>query len=323
MLTSFFYRQAFSSTEFLLTAIPTLLLGMGGYELTRWYHTRHLLNLALVEAARAGSVYHSMPEKIEHSFEQALDPLFASANNPTQQKQHYLQKVEQITQVPAWQIILESPTHEHFLDFHRQDLDIAQQTDLYAIDNNYQKEQHQRKSLGVLSQESIYEANTLSMSLSYAYEPIVPGIKFLFKQLRHFYTEPHATTLLSHGFLPIKHELSISMQSHPVQWQSSAKVITSHPHTKRIPPNPLSERSTAELCQGIWCHSRTTTSTISNHRIPLPSQPPSPPSSSNPSSTPASQGYIPPTEEPPSTIESSTHLPDKNHPLCGVSLCCS
>ncbi len=322
MLTSFVYRQAFSSTEFLLTAIPTLLLGMGGYELTRWHHTRHLLNLALVEAARAGSVHHAMPEQIAHHFEQALDPLFASATDPSKQKQRYLQKVENITQLPAWRIILQSPTHEHFLDFHRKDLAIAQQTGLYAIDNNYQKEQHHRKGLGSLSKESIYEANTLSMSLSYAYEPIVPGMKFLFKQLRHFYTEPHTATLLSHGFLPIQYDLSISMQSHPVQWQSTTKVITSHPSTKAITTNHPSHIPTTEVCHGIWCHPHTQ-STVSVNRTPLPT-PSSPSSSSNtyPSSTPA-QGYTPPTEETPSTVENATTVPDHNHPLCGISLCCS
>lgn len=322
MLNSFFYRQAFSSTEFLLTAIPTLLLGMGGYELTRWHHTRHLLNLALVEAARAGSVHHAMPEQIAHSFEQALNPLFASATDPSRQKQRYLQKVEHITQLPAWQIILQSPRHEHFLDFHRKDLDIAQQTGLYAIDNNYQKEQHNRKGLGYLSKESIYEANTLSMSLSYAYEPIVPGMKFLFKQLRHFYTEPYTATMLSHGFLPIQHELSISMQSHPVQWQSTAKVITSHPITKTITANHPTSIPTTDVCHGIWCHSNTQSATTAN-RMPLPTQPsPSSPSSNYPSST-APQGYTPPTEETPSTAGNSTNVQNHNHPLCGISLCCS
>lgn len=319
MLTSFFYRQAFSSTEFLLTAIPTLLLGMGGYELTRWHHTRHLLNLALVEAARAGSVHHAMPEQITRHFEQALDPLFASATNPSRKKEQYLQSVENITQQPAWQITLQSPKREHFLDFHRKDLAIAQQTGLYAIDNNYQKEQHNRKGLGTLSQESIYEANTLSISLSYAYEPIVPGMKFLFKQLRHFYTEPRTATLLSHGFLPMKHTLSISMQSHPVQWPSTAKVITSHPNTKAITTNIP---TATEPCRGIWCQPNTS-STVSTNRPSLPTQPtPSSPSSNYPSSTPP-KGYTPPTEEIPSTAENSPNIPERNHPLCGISLCCS
>ncbi len=319
VLNFFSLRHGFSSLEFLLTAIPVLLLGLSSYEITRWYNTRHVLNLALVEAARAASVYHAKPEEIENSFEEALTPLFTPADNPTQRRQRYFKNIESTTQSPAWQIKWRSPTHAHFIDFHRDDLAIAEATGLYAIDNNYQKEQHNRKGLGALSQENIYEANTLSLSLTYPYEPIVPGMKFLFKQIRHFYTEPYSHNLLSHGFLPIQHDISISMQSHPVQWTSSDKVITSYPNSAITRTHQIV--ATDNTCYGIWCHTDTNTAkspTIPRTEPPvdLPNTPPSSPPSHN------NGGYSPPIEQEPPIVESSIS-DSRQHPQCGISLCCS
>lgn len=315
------HRLGFSSLEFILTAIPALLLGMGAYELTRWYNTRHLLNLALVEAARTASVHHAKPEKIEKSFEEAITPLFATSHNPIQQREEYLQKVEQITSVPAWRITFLSPTHAHFMDFHRDDLEIAQQTGYYAIDNNYQKEQHQRKGIGLLSQENIYEANTLSLTLHYAYKPIVPGLSFLFKQLRHFYQDSHAHALLSHGFLPIQQELSISMQSHPVQWPSltNGKIITSR-HSNDVIFATRAESPIQEKCYGIWC--QTTHNKSYNSATTSTPKPPSNQSTIPEFSHEDIKGYTPPTEHE-ATIDNNTSHFTKDHPLCGISLCCS
>lgn len=323
MLNFLSHRQGFSSVEFLLTAFPILLLGLASYEMTRWYNTRHVLNLALVEAARSASVHHAKPEEIEFSFENALNPLFVGKGHSSRQRTAYLQKVEQITQQPAWKIQQQSPTHAHFIDFHRDDLAISKATGYYAIDNNYQKEQHARKGKGLLSQETIYEANTLSLSLSYAYEPIVPGMKALFKQMRYFYSDPHSYALLSHGFLPIQHKIAISMQSHPVQWPSTANVITSLPNPNIRPiRSPNSRLNTSDTCYGIWCHS----SRLSPNQSSQPTtHPPSnlPNSSSTQPSTDShdANGYIPPIEAEPTMSERYT-LPTNNPSPCGISLCC-
>lgn len=309
-----------SSVGFLITAIPILLLGLGGIELTQWYQTRHLIDTALMQAARHASFTHTKPAQIEQTFEQALLPLFASGGSSTQQQQHYFKQIQQQTKLPAWRIQINNPKHSHFIDFHRDDLDIAKQTGLLAIDNNYQYEQHQRKGIGIASQQSIYDANTLTMTITYAYKPLLPGINTLIRSLQIFTQEEYSKQLLNKGFLPITQRLSISMQSHPIAWPSaiSGKVITDNPSPPHKAPNitlanysstTLSQR---ECSQGIWCQNTQRSSVEhTNNRVA------SPLSHHGEQSAPTNHFA----ENHPATSDAPIDTPDK-HPLCGISLCC-
>lgn len=320
--------QGMSTIGFLISAIPILLLGLGGIEIAYWYQTHHIIRMALVEAARQASMNHARPETIEQSFEEALLPLFISKKETAEKRQRrYFEKIFHQTTLPAWRIIIKSPTPAHFQDFHRNDLDIAKQTGLYAIDNNYQREQHQTKGLGASSHASIYDANTLTLAMTYAYEPLLPGIKALLTSLSHLSSDNYSQQLLAHGLLPIRQKLSISMQSHPVAWPSlpSGKVITDN--TVSTPTSAI--RSPSSICQqGIWCKdSISSYSRLSSFKPYEQSQP----SSSTPISTDTPpHSPIKSDVHPMSSAEhhnatgqnnfSSSHK--EQHPLCGISLCC-
>ncbi|NOL49533.1 pilus assembly protein [Pelistega europaea] len=350
-----------SSVGFIISAVPILLLGLGGIEMTQWYQTRHLVNVALVEAARQASVTHAHPLQIATAFEQALLPLFTAASSRTsntssfddlsghphshsssmalsRQQKYFLQVLQQ-TQVPAWRIVVDNPKHSHFVDFHRDDLDIAHQTGLLAIDNNYQYEQHQRKGTGLLSLESIYEANTLSMKITYAYEPMLPGVKTLFRALQHFAHDDYAKQLFAQGFLPITQRLSISMQSHPVEWPSLGDgrvVMQWNSSPVSMHTNTSSMASSLSACsRGIWCRDNIQPKiTLS----PFKSSPDSRLSTFATASTPdtAFTSPLPPSAQHSSAEPLSNHsdnsanivteihpsTKDEQNPLCGISLCC-
>lgn len=321
-----------SSVGFLIIAIPILLLGLGGIEITQWYQTRHLVNVALMQAARHASMTHAQPEEIEKSFEQAILPLFSSKESSSRRQQQYFRLLQQ-RQLPPWRVIVENPNHKHFMDFHRDDLSIAKQTGLLAIDNNYQYEQHQHRGVGLLSQQSIYEANTLTMVITYPYHPLIPGMKSLFKALQTLATDDYAKQLLAHGFLPITHRLSMSMQSHPVEWPSLANgkvIMGTHSSDTPLAHNAMEHKASSHALstsctQGIWCKYAPSPQSLSTAGKTL----------SHPSKTYKLTTEISNSKKvfanhkntltPQPTVDThdSHHVKtNESHPLCGISLCC-
>lgn len=339
-------RPGFTAIEFILSAIPVLLVSLGAYELSLWYKHRHILNLALVEAARQGSVQHAHPKAIEAAFTAALTPLFVPSGpyqNAETRRDAYLKRI-QAQAGQSWRILLEEPNPSHYLDFKRSDLTISQLTGHDAIDNNFQKEQHQRKSQGLFSGHTIYQANTLKLSLIYPYKPKVPGMSFLFKQLASLQTDPLIYDLMSKaGTLAIRSSLSITMQSHPVLWTShnSSHVLYAH-QLKSAIDNTVGNTSVTGSCTyGIWCAAKnipssthipsSNTSSSSSTTAPTTNAPPKPastspqtPEQSNSSLDESTNAYLPPIEHVPTTPKNFSEIsaPQSDENLCGVSLCC-
>src|SRR5690606_15485190 len=61
-------QHGFAMVEFLVVALPLLFAATASYEASRWYMAREAVNLALLEAGRAGSVSHARPQAIENAF---------------------------------------------------------------------------------------------------------------------------------------------------------------------------------------------------------------------------------------------------------------
>ncbi len=67
------------------------------------------------------------------------------------------------------------------------------------------------------ARRSIYEANTLTLRLTYALKPLVPGIAGVLRTIGKGSNTP-AGRIMARGHLPIRCEISLMMQSHPVEW---------------------------------------------------------------------------------------------------------
>ncbi|NLY63672.1 MAG: pilus assembly protein [Alcaligenaceae bacterium] len=320
-------QSGLGSVEFLLIAAPVLLLGLGSIETAYWYISRQAGNLALLEAARSAATHHGNPASIEQAFEKALFPLFASSGSfagPQQRMQAYFASVTQKTGLTPWRIVIQSPTQADFNHFKRSDLAISQQTGLPAIDNNYQYEQYQRMGKAIQSGRNIYQANTLLLELTYAYKPLVPGVSQLFKMLAGN-TSDYARQLQANGMLPIKHSLSVSMQSHPVLWPASASGKVIYAHDSQLARTTGSILQKNDACAGLWCNN------------------PLPPAAGTPQAglphSPASGNAIPGTDtqrntgtqgntDTVSSEQQSGQSPEEtlleqNDPACGVTLCCT
>jgi hypothetical protein len=232
--------------EFAVAALPLLFCALFVVEAARWHMTRQMLNLALLEAARAGSVAHARPMVMERAFERALLPLFEPAGRhasaQARMRAAFLDIARQ-TGVLAWNLDVLSPSAAAYTDFGDPGLRVAGAPGLAAIRNDYQAEQHDRRrrmgwasGRGPRSGTTIFEANTLRLRLRYIHAPLVPGLRALLRQVAamHGAHDPAARA----GMLVIAMEVTMPMQSHPVHWQ-----VRSQP-SRRAVGDPLLKRQT-------------------------------------------------------------------------------
>src|SRR5690606_467499 len=105
-------QHGFAMVEFLVVALPLLFAATASYEASRWYMAREAVNLALLEAGRAGSVSHARPQAIENAFLAALTPLYAPAGafrSPRERMRHQQTRFEQDSGQLAWEIAIVHP----------------------------------------------------------------------------------------------------------------------------------------------------------------------------------------------------------------------
>jgi len=228
--------------EFLVAAVPVLLLGLGGIELARGFYTKQALSLALLEAARAGITQNARPQAIKIAFQAALGPFYppTATHSSAQRVQRALDRRRRATGRAPWQIEIISPSPRAFADFADGSLAIARQTGLAAINNDYQQEQdHARRAAGrvdgtgAASGQTIYQANYLTLRLTYPLEPLTPGLKAMMRILGSGGTG-YSGQMMAQGYLPIVQEVQLAMQSHPVNWPGLADGTV----TKAADPGP-------------------------------------------------------------------------------------
>lgn len=321
------HQAGTSLIEFSVVAVPLLLLGMGSIEISQWFFTKQAISLALLEAGRAAIVKNAHPHSIESAFELAMQPLFTGNTKLTSTdrlRAALLQRQLKTAGAPPWQIEVLSPTSTDFADFHQAQLQVQGATGLAVINNHYLAEQDQRlrqlgwqAGQGPQSGHSIFQANTLVLRLSWLHQPVVPGVSGLMRMLGNAEGSYSQRAMALGGYLPIKQELALVMQSHPVNWPASISGKVVGPLSATV-----SGSATSYSCTGMWCIS------------PLPQQA-TPTNSNNPTTNdetgygggnPAgSEPHWPP---PGSVTPQHPELPadplivDPNHPACGISMCC-
>ena len=331
--TRYRHQTGISLIEFSIVAIPLLLVGLGSVEIAQWFFVKQAVSLALTEAARAGITRHASPDAIETAFELGLLPLYPPTAAQTSQQrlqQALARRSDAARHLPPWQIEILSPTERAFQDFNDPQLAIGKERGLAAINNNYQAEQDQRyrargwaDGLGPVSNQSIYQANTLILKVTYLHEPMVPGLKSLIRLLPIGSNSYAQHAMASSGYLPVQQEIQLTMQSHALNWPESAnRKVIKHATWPRY-----GVALPAASCHGVWCL-----------KIPLPGVPDAPIGTVIPDGTvntaigagnpnpaahinPGNGGATNPAGSPPDLPFSDlTIAPDD--PACGVTLCC-
>lgn len=223
-------QSGLGATSFLLTTLPILLLGLGGVELAHGLFVRQALSHALVQAGRAATVDHADPAALTLAFERALHPLFLQ---PGSLSRALAQRIHDTGAAP-WQIRILQPQRAAFADHADPEASVpTTASGLRAINHDYQALQHDRRlgegwpqGQGPVSGQTIFQANTLTLELVWLHEPLTPGLKTLMRTLSPA-DESYRSRAMAQGYLPIVRGISLTMQSHPVDWpdRSDGKVV--------------------------------------------------------------------------------------------------
>jgi hypothetical protein len=229
--------------EFAIMALPLLVAGLLVLETARWHVVRQMLNLALLEAARAGATSHGRPAVMDAAFEQALLPLFhppGSHGSPQARMRAAFLDVTRQTGLLPWRIDVVSPSARAFDDFRDAGLRVDIAPGLPVIRNDYQAEQHARRrglgwpgGRGPASGLTIFDANTLQLRLTYIHRPLVPGAGAILRTLAR--AAPGYDAALGAGMLTFVMQLALPMQSHPVQWSGLAAAPGARPGATSAP----------------------------------------------------------------------------------------
>lgn len=230
-----------AAIEFSLAALPILLVGLGVVELAQWFFLKQAISLALLEAGRAGITEHNSPQAMQDAFKRALQPVA-----PLARSDH-------------WRIEVISPSPFAFQDFADKTLSATSPHGLLVINNDYQSEHHERniergsiEGRGLYSSQTIFEANTLALRLTYGHAPLLPGVAALLRMLPA--SEGYAGRTLQSGRLPLRQELRLNMQSHPMAWPltNDGHVVLAEELVRKS--SDFSSLGDWGRCvQGAWC----------------------------------------------------------------------
>lgn len=208
-----------AALEFAIAAAIVLLLSLLTVEAVRWQVTRQIAHLALMEAARAGATAHADPVRIRAAFLQALLPLYDSPRGGADARRRLARGMARDAAVigaTPWRIEILQPDAQAFRDHARPGLDTGAPRGLRAIDNAYQAQQHARRP-DLPDHRSIFRANMLELRLTYLYRPLLPPLRALLMALAKA-DGSYTAAALARGLVPIRLELDMEMQTHPVDW---------------------------------------------------------------------------------------------------------
>ncbi len=209
--------------EFVVVAIPLLLAGLCTFETGRWLLMRQAAGYALFEAARAGTVSGADPAAMARAFERALAPALGVDAAPDPDSlatavrarmtrwahRHglHMARIEQLSPRPA-----------SFEDFSAGDGDKA---GTRQLDYDYQRLHHDghylaryRHGVGPRSGQTVFQANTLVLRLTYLHAPYLPGLQQLVRQLGNTSErDGYVRQARAAGLLVIRREIALPMQS--------------------------------------------------------------------------------------------------------------
>lgn len=177
-------QRGAAALEFTLAAAIALLLALLALEATRWQLTRQVAQLALMEAARAGSTGHADPALMRAAFLRALLPLHAGPGGAAGARRRQARNLEHgaaLMGMPPWRIEILRPLPS---DGHAR-----------APDGRPQ-------------------GGTLELRLTYLYRPLLAPLRTLLAALAPA-DDSYGGQAWRHGLASIGMELVMEMHSEP------------------------------------------------------------------------------------------------------------
>ncbi|ODS68084.1 MAG: hypothetical protein ABS43_29025 [Bordetella sp. SCN 67-23] len=209
--------------EFTVIALPLLFLGFATLEACRWMLTRQAAGYALFEAARVGTVTGADPSVMVQAFERALAPALGVGARPdpaalARAVQERLRAWSATHGLRMARIEQLSPASASFHDF-----SVARHGSAgpRELDYDYQRLHHDtvylpryRDGIGPRSGQTLFDANTLVLRLTYLHAPYLPGMRTLLRSLANASeTDDYVKQARAAGLLVIRREIAMPMQS--------------------------------------------------------------------------------------------------------------
>ncbi len=219
--------------EFVLVALPLTFTGLAGVEFTHWQLARQAVDLALLEAVREGSVTHGDPAAMRRRFDAALLPWFGGGTSAAElaASAHRMARrfddIQQQTGQPALRLDVLSPQPGAFTDF--SDPALSRRYGRPTISVDYAFEGHARDAaaglsngIGAASGQTRFDATSLRVRLTYVHMPLLPGLRGVIRAMTPTGDDFASRARSQGGMLTMTREMVAVMQSHPIQWTSTA-----------------------------------------------------------------------------------------------------
>lgn len=209
-----------TTVEFVLMAGPMMLCAMLTLEAMRWQTARAACQVALLDAARAGSTQHLKPLAMAQAFTASITPLFVPPGRhatPRARMQATWRNILRESGEPAWALTVLQPDALAFRRHAVLSRAVPEANGRRTIPNDYLAERQKRSAHPPGS--TIFDANTLHLALTYLHRPLWAPVRALVRMAARWAGSAAHRHAMQAGLVPISIDVLLEMHSDPVQWE--------------------------------------------------------------------------------------------------------
>lgn len=213
-------EQGASMLEFALVAPLLLAVGLLAVQWALLFHARNVANHAAFMAARAGATAHARPEAIRDAYARALAPLHGGGRSLAEVEAAVARAVDDLA--GSLRIEILNPTVESFDDWADPALQARLGAGARVIPNDGLEllEPGEAARIGPRSGQTRHDANVLKLRVTHGAEPRVPLAAAIVRaaaRLADDGRDAFASALLARGRLPVRVDVTVRMQSAPIE----------------------------------------------------------------------------------------------------------
>jgi hypothetical protein len=216
-----------SMLEFALVAPLLLAVGLLAVQWALLFHARNVANHAAFMAARAGATTHARPEAIREAYARALAPLHGGGRTLAEVEAAAARAATDVADSVRIEIL--NPTVESFDDWADPALQARLGTGARAIPNDGLSllDPGEAARIGPRSGQTRHDANVLKLRVTHGAEPRVPLAAAIVRtaaRLADDGRDAFASALLARGRLPLRFDVTVRMQSAPIESAATASL---------------------------------------------------------------------------------------------------
>ena len=251
-----------AAIEWLVAGTLLMLVGALSWDVVQWQTTRFFGQIALMEAARTGSVAHAHPERMESAFLLALQARYAGASR-ADSRARMLRTHSSIRArggLQAWQLTQRKPNNQDFIKWYQPGLSVAGGRGKKTIPHDRAERTTasqwlfrgyvQRPPTEVPQQRQESQAAgqltppvlTLVLDARLLHPVSTPLMRGVLGQIARWHRDDEEAQALRAGLITIRLSTQIEMHSHAVQWRSIASGSADQRRPEAITPPALDHR---------------------------------------------------------------------------------